>query len=373
MSWFLFRQIDLTYLNLFSSWRVNCLNLKKGRRSPIKSYIYLTREQLYQEAWETSLRGIAQKHNLNYDSLFRKFRDEKIPHPDNSYLARRSQGKKAAQNREPLPGNPEKKVKLLTNNDIDPADYAISDRSKQLDEIRTSPVLDFLPAPDQQKVIEEISIITADETVSISPASAGYIELNRRRFSPENTKRAALILSALVQALQRLGAKTASISESGYYLSYRGATLQFQMKERTTQYKLSLKALDKNPSLPRFEQRFNGRLELNIQGEIFADDDDYTLEYQLGRILQAAVEKSEEILSQTRDNLSRQQEGEKAFQKINALYRDADAHDRAKRIRAYVQDVLLQNFDDPDIRKWAQWALDQADQLDPPAKFRSEN
>lgn len=141
------------------------------------------------------------------------------------------------------------------------------------------------------------------------------------------------------------------------------------MKERTTQYKLSLKALDQNPSRPRFEQRFNGRLELNVSGEVFADDDDYTLEYQLGRILQAAIEKSEEILTRTRDNLSLQQEGEKAFQKINALYREADAHDRAKRIRTYVQDVLLNNFDDPDVRKWAQWALDQADQLDPPRKI----
>lgn len=329
----------------------------------------MSREQLYQEVWETSIRGVAQKYNLNYDSLFRKFRDEKIPHPDNSYLTRKENGEDITENIPPLTGNPHKLLKLLTNQEVSPAQFSLQDRAQQLQELSLPESLDFLLVSEKERVLKEISTICIQDNISIPPAVTGYIELIHQRFSKIGAQRAEKILGALVNSLILLGASTQSLSERGYFLNYRNVNLQMQMKERTTQYKRSLKDLKDNPNVPRFEQRFNGRLELNIQGEIFADDDDYTLEYQLGRILQAAVEKSEEILSQTRDNLSQQQEGEKAFQKINALYRDADAHDRAKRIRAYVQDVLLQNFDDPDIRKWAQWALDQADQLDPPRKI----
>lgn len=141
------------------------------------------------------------------------------------------------------------------------------------------------------------------------------------------------------------------------------------MKERTTQYKRTLKELDQNPNIPRFEQRFNGTLELSIQGEIFKDEQDYTLEYQLGRILQRAIELSEEIHTKTNLAVHSAQENEEAFQQINRLYRDADSHYRAKQIRQYVSDILLAHYDDPDVREWAEWALWQADQLDPPRKI----
>lgn len=332
----------------------------------INAYVFLTRGKLYDEVWQTSIQGVASKYNLNYDNLFRKFRDEKIPHPDNSYLAKKENGEDVSQDIPPLEGDPEKPVKLLSNKKISPAQFALQDRSEQLQELHRTEALDFLLVAEKENVLKEISVICIQDDNPVTPAVAAYITINRRKFSENGSERAKKVLSSLVSSLVKLGASSSSLSEQGYFLSYRNTTLQLQMKERTTQYKRSLKDLQENPKFPRFEQRFNGRLELNVSGEVFADDDDYTLEYQLGRILQAAIEKSEEILNRTRDGLSLQQEGEQAFQKINALYRDADAHDRAKRIRTYVQDVLLNNFDDPDVRKWAQWALEQADQLDPP-------
>lgn len=317
--------------------------------------------------WESSIRGVAQKHNLNYDNLFRKFRDEKIPHPDNSYLTRKEHGENVKAQIPPLTGDPDKRIKLLSNHVVAPSEFALQDRTQQLEELSSPDSLDFLTVADKKRVCQEISTITVDQNTAKSPAAAGYIQLNRRRFSEEGARRAVPILNALISALTRLGGRTRSLSEQGYYLSYRDVTLQFQLKERTTQYKRSLKELDKYPGIPRFEQRFNGNLELSIQGEIFKDEQDYTLEYQLGRILQRAIELSEELRRSTTLAVHSAQAGEETYQKINKLYRDAESHYRAKQIRQYVEDILLHNFDDPEVRKWAQWALEQADQMDPPS------
>lgn len=360
----------LRLLNFRELFVVFSIGIKKSKLNRgwifINTYIYLTRNQLYNEVWQSSIRGVAQKYDLNYDSLFRKFRDEKIPHPDNSYLTRKEHGENVESQVKPLSGDPDKRIKLLTNRVVAPSEFALEDRTKQLQDLSSPNCLSFLTVADKDTACREISTITAEKDAPELPAVAGYVQLNRRRFSDEGARRAVPVLGALISALTRLGGRTRSLSEQGYYLTYRDTTLQFQMKERTTQYKRTLKELDQNPGIPRFEQRFNGTLELSIQGEIFKDEQDYTLEYQLGRILQRAIELSEEIHTKTNLAVHSAQNNEEAFQQINRLYRDADSHYRAKQIRQYVSDILLAHYDDPDVREWAEWALGQADQLDPP-------
>lgn len=184
--------IILRLLNFRELFLVFSIGIEKSKLNRgwifINTYIYLTRSQLYNEVWQSSIRGVAQKYDLNYDSLFRKFRDEKIPHPDNSYLTRKEHGENVESQVKPLSGDPDKRIKLLTNRVVAPSEFALEDRTKQLQELSSPNCLSFLTVADKNTACREISTITAEKNAPEKPAVAGYIQLNRQRFSEKGAR-----------------------------------------------------------------------------------------------------------------------------------------------------------------------------------------
>ncbi len=208
-----------------------------------------------------------------------------------------------------------------------------------------------------------------DDTPGNSIVSA-YLSMNTAKLSEEGALRAEKILSALFSALVQLGAEITSVSERGCITRFYGVLVEYNIEERTTQYRRKTdRRSELNTELPLYERRFNGRLLLSIRAgthtQSFSDRDDMLLEYDLGNILQSILELVSQEYAQSAPRTAAPSSSEENDRRLGLLIRDAESHTRAQNIRDYVSSVIAANGNDPELSDWADWALAEANNMDP--------
>lgn len=331
----------------------------KGRSTILYKSIRMTRRQLYDLVWEDSMSGVAKKYELNYDQLFRTVRDENIPHPDNSYLIRRNHGQDVSDEKEPLPGDPQKMVQLSTTQPLSDEEVELASRGRALGQLQQNAAFfSFLPDDLSRQIVyltEHIRLCSSEEML---PAVSGYLSLIPSRISKSESPRAGCILSSLIHCLHAVGAEVQNISPQGIELNLFQVPLTLKIRERSTQRRL--------PDASAYRRQFNGRLELQANQEIQADQNDLPLERKLSELFiwLLTICASSRNLPHTADAPETKSGTEQSHQQIEDLFYETEMHRLAESIRIYVDDVQQQKGKEVD-RNWIDWALRQADQIDP--------
>ena len=82
-------------------------------------YVEMTRKQLYDEIWELSVSGVADKYHLVYTKLIVTCKQENIPYPSSGYWTKKNMGKDVSDEVAELTGSPDKIISLIKRNEID--------------------------------------------------------------------------------------------------------------------------------------------------------------------------------------------------------------------------------------------------------------
>jgi hypothetical protein len=77
------------------------------------SIIIMTREKLYNEIWEISLKRVAEKYNLNYAKFINSCKEYNIPCPTPAYWTKKHMGMDVSDDIISLPESEEKNVALF--------------------------------------------------------------------------------------------------------------------------------------------------------------------------------------------------------------------------------------------------------------------
>lgn len=306
----------------------------KGRRITLYKSIRMTRQQLYDLVWEDSMSGVAKKYDLNYDQLFRTVRDENIPHPDNSYLIRRNHGQDVSDEKAPLTGDPQKMVQLSTTQPLSEAEIELASRDRALRQLQQNAAFfSFLPDDLSRQIVyltEHIRLFSDEE---ILPAVSGYLSLIPSRISESESSRAGCILSSLFHCLHAVGAEVQSISPQGIELNLFQVPLTLKIRERSTQRRL--------PDASAYRRQFNGRLELQANQELQADQNDLPLERKLSELFVwlLILCASSRDLPHTASAPETENRAEQSPQELQDLFYETEMHRLAESIRIYVDDV----------------------------------
>ena len=67
--------------------------------------IRLTRKELYDEIWKSSVAGVSRKYGLNYAKLIKACKDACIPYPSSGYWTKYNMGKDVSAEVIPLTGD----------------------------------------------------------------------------------------------------------------------------------------------------------------------------------------------------------------------------------------------------------------------------
>lgn len=121
-----------------------------------KGIVKLTRKQIYDEAWEVSVAGVARKYNLNYARLIALCKESKIPFPPSGYWTRRNMGKDVSSEIIPLGGDGDEILELITNDSV----------VKRLKKQKTEPIIDVVKvetSKERQSKTEQPQVVPKQE------------------------------------------------------------------------------------------------------------------------------------------------------------------------------------------------------------------
>ena len=230
--------------------------------------IRLTRKELYDEIWKSSVAGVSRKYGLNYAKLIKACKDACIPYPSSGYWTKYNMGKDVSAEVIPLTGDEnalvdldgapaeekskkkETKLPISGKENPQPDVPVIVTETKPEEPVWTSAMenaaqkkkitiipdtwhLDFLDNDEKQRVLETVCALEISGNTRLHKALTQYkkrieeysdrqrTERNRRypsmyykpeeepkffnEMSQEGKKRACRILDALFKAVEKLG------------------------------------------------------------------------------------------------------------------------------------------------------------------------
>lgn len=332
--------------------------------------ITMTRGELYEEAWSTSVLGLSEKYNLNYDKLLRLLRAENIPHPGNSYLMRARLGQDVSGMRTPLPGNPNKILEICTKEPL--TENAIIQLCKEsffqsLTQETDTPFLSTEERSALIHIVENYQSNPSEEEASppFLPEMELFFDAQKKNFSQAGLARAQYLLSTLLVMFRQLGTSECFCAEKKLLVEVRNVMVPISITEHSTPKKLA------QGKTSYFPQK-NGRLTIRIGQRSISDKGNIYLEYNPGEILLLALKESERIriAYALSENRTIQEDNKKPTNvnveqlRLERLCRDAEKYSRACSIRDYVN-AMEENHNSSFDEEWAEWALAQADSLDP--------
>lgn len=379
--------------------------------------VKLRREKLYEELWSDYIVNIAKKYGLSENTIRQAYKILDIPKPAMNYWKPFFAGQNPPKH--PLPNS-------------DTLGYLTAFRSVGAisEELHEKPLLSFLSDETRDQIIT-----VAAGILNSSPKTHPVIKKNQadiklwsknhkidetrtrkrdpyyssipegepplfRDVSDETRPRVYTLLNHLFFTIEELGGKV----NNDFSVMILGERVRFTIYEDETQVthvKTSeeLKEIEKyekdrirnswvsKPQIRKYDFLFNGKLRISVfEKKYYKDTDKIVLENQLGNILIALYEKSEEnrINRLKQEERKRKEEEEKRLReqlrelkneeikKVNGLCNAAEDYDKAIKIRAYVNAVAAKSDLSEDEQKWIEWARAKADWFDPTIR-RNDN
>ena len=375
----------------------------------MQASIKVTREELYQEVWQTPIHRLSNKYGLSDVGLKKICKKLGVPTPPRGYWMRIKSGESIR--RPPLPslnqGQPQTyEIRLYRHsrkqNEITPETFKqdLPPEFHSAKPIRVSLAL-HNPHPLVAQTERVLSKAKPDDYGRLRPWRQDYLDI---RVTPASLKRGLRIMDALVKGVEARGL---SIRNSTPYrlpdtrLVIFGESIEFFLAEKVRRKdhvltKKEMEDLKRYPSVnwaPKWDYEPTGQLSLNIDtywakdlrknwsdsGKKRVEDllDDFVLgavkiawQHKLERRRREEEQRKREEEERVHEEARRRQEMER--QRLRDLESQAENWAKAGRIRAYVRAVEQEAASRGDIEasraqleEWAAWAKEHADNLDP--------
>lgn len=394
-------------------------------------YVEMTRKQLYDEIWELSVSGVADKYHLVYTKLIVTCKQENIPYPSSGYWTKKNMGKDVSDEVAELTGSPDKIISLIKRNEIDRVIQKkdrISIKKEYSEPKYDNNILSFLHDEKRMDVLKMASSLEINDKSRLHSALIQYkkriTEYNKRlkeaqskayynprvhkpadepsffkEVSDDGMKRSIAILDVLFKAVEKLGG---SVNDD-LSMNIRSDTVRIRVAEGQNQVaheltKEEAKALVKykdevkryswasKPQIRKYDRIYNGRLRI-VFGErrYIRDGETEKLEDRLGDILIVLYEKSEElrIERERREEEARRRAEEERIKeekrerrrqeakKTISLQHEAEDYRIAMDIRGYVQ-AMIDAENEKASPEWIAWANRKADWFDPSIAYQDD-
>lgn len=367
--------------------------------------IEITRRELFEKVWSETFTALAPQFNVSGSYLSRACRKSNIPKPGPGYWAKIKAGKKVHKMDLPprFPGSSD--VIVFGNGwDVSPVDDN-----------------DDLPIPPPPKYEESLEDLRDRVIKIVGKVKNTQIKLNshhiiqkildkdneRRRNSKENgytwdlpkfdsllEKRRLRILNALFTAARRIGCQSNITTgrfdedlEPSIYIGSQYVSFKLEYNKPSTRGKntttnkpkltLSISGESRKPSRISWtdtdDEKIESHLteimiEILLTGEIKYREHiqwgyDWSITRREERIEAKRLQKLEE------ERLARELKEKLDQARIDKLLFEASSLQKAEVIRAYVKSIRFNSVSIEasmdDIESWAEWALEQADRIDP--------
>lgn len=367
--------------------------------------IRLTRRELCDQVWSEPLRDVADRYGISDVGLAKLCRRHAIPLPGRGHWQRRAAGK-------PVNGGPAEQadgdevviIGPRSGGDGDRFDYGETNRS--IDRLGPTTWLempetgeaDWLPLV--QNTVSALRRASPDERGLLVAKTPDLLPLS---VAPGNLERAARIADGFLRACTDLGFIAAGPKAGSEWCpEIEGVRLKWSLREETVREKQT-KAPSGSPpppgepdfrwiNHPRYTFKPTGKLSFELKGygapvqTRWRDGKRQRVEKLLHRIVEGGIRVAS-VRRQWRD----QREAERAAEEAKRAYReaeqqrevaarerrqvlldDAEAFDRATRLRRYIASVEQRGSTDAapvpiddDLGNWLVWARSVADDLDP--------
>jgi len=333
--------------------------------------IKLTREDIYQMVWESSMIEIAKRYVIS-NAGFRKICIRlNIPFPKLGEWTKIRLGYFVE--RPMLPGN--WKVKDFVELQERPPEQPVS-KTSELDRLTKQISMEKLPFKVPERLTRpDLLIVAAKESLAkltdpnfpgMAVTAKGQLDI---RVTTANVGRALRFMDTLIKCIRARGYRY-SIEANGNYIIIRQIKLRINFRERTSRVRVHDKPYQE------YEWRPNGKVVFRLDSRLKAEWQDLKtqlLEKQLPKVLaklELAAKQEEEYLVNARvwqDNWERQR---KAQTELDARQRKElkDFRELVNRAKQWKQANLLREYlsavPDPDS-DWLAWAQQKINWLDP--------
>ncbi len=380
-----------------------------------RKIITLSREELHERVWDTPVYKLADEFGLSGRGLGKLCERHRIPTPPRGYWAKRQNGNNVE--REPLPKLAENEQRLQTISFYPPPpDPPLSADEQQQIEHEQDPENDVVVAEE----LRNSHPLVKRTKRALERAEPGrYGRLHPRGDDTLNVavgrpsiKRAMRILDALIKALEQRGYEVVvernRRGEKQSAVKIGGESVPFELTERAREEVRELKttgaeamqrdlalAFGREPTIREFFP--SGELSLSIAEHVFRHDirrtwsdakkqrvEDCLNDFIASVIKTAAAlrqrRKEQEEAARQREiekvreaeerkaRQARERELEEERRRLAELEAEADAWNRARRIRAYVDAVIAAKgagAEGSELAEWVAWARRKADEIDP--------
>lgn len=369
------------------------------------STVTVTRRQLYEEAWQTPMLRLARKYGLSDVGLAKILKKHRIPHPTCGHWMKTGAGKEVR--RTPLPspeGNPQIEIQSHTVQALirDDTVRAEAGRLMQLEGLPEAAIEVRPTLRGAHPLVREAH----RRLVSAGPDERGLLRLpDRQSFSihvsRKQFRRALLVMDALIRALLRRGHGVTSGPQGDAAIGavVLGQHVCFGMEElvdttdkglteeqrecrrrygyywrqvmHTPSGRLCFEIQDSRCPRDGLRRRWRDTRTRHIEGCL--NDVVKGLVLVAARLKDVAVEREKRERHEAearRLRGERRQTHEQGLAKGTQLEADAKAWVQARGIREYLEArkreaVVSHGELRPETAAWIEWALEQADRIDP--------
>ena len=370
----------------------------------LPSSVIITREDLYAELWKSTLVNVSTKYGVNPWAIVKICRDQNIPRPCRGYWAKLAAGKKTR--KPPLPPKDNAMpIKLgagakHANKSLSSLMKAIGNTKKKIKSVPDFSVHEKLENPHPiicktRKVLKNNDKISFGYPFYNANIQIPFLSLD---VSKEQRNRALCILDTLVKALSSLGYSIEPQSPDQLRVGVKifGMHIDFKIYEMSQFVKNRPKFSRNMPNDDWgkiMEKHLTGKLcfKTNVWcgrelRQVWRDEKRKSLEAQLPDITDGLIALAERtkmveekrkreqeeyaIAERKREAENRARLAELA--RVEKLKSDAGAWRQSQQIRAYVEaarrkEARKSNTIQPgsEFAGWVEWALREADRLDP--------
>jgi hypothetical protein len=374
---------------------------------PTETY-RLSREELYTQVWCTPLTRLAPKYGLSDSGLRKVCIKHKIPLPKSGHWAKIRHGKKS-----PKPDLP-----TISDNENLLSTIIISKSKSKYPTLRKPPhvetgaitrIIEFENHISNRVHVKDILSgphLIVSETKTLLKESrfdryGRFVVPDKQclylKITPSTSKRALLILDALIRALETRPHVNNICRDNrpSSYVDILGETLRIELKERV--YKLA--PINEDPDWMFYSVRYGGTgvLTLSIVGGLcggykksWTDTKDKPIEKCLNDFLiglaRAALTEKAGKLQREKENKIRQEEIDKRNDakkrtlfhqaQIDRLIEDAVKFDKLLLVRQYISEIEKNRSENDinvaegiDLNDWIEWANSIVDTNDPSKNF----
>ena len=377
-----------------------------------KGLIKISRKQLYDEIWTSSVSGVAKKYDLNYAKLIISCKQANIPFPSSGFWTRKNLGKDISAEIVPLPeSNLEYVSVYLSNASMQTSkaraelENSLSNQNSisdiKIDENKEGlyrDILDYLDEAERVMVIAKACSIKIVEGAKLHPILTKYktmmedyrVRLKEAKsnpyYNPRNKPDGEPVFFPDLSSINDDLSVTIHKDSVRFRFAESKDKLKHELTKKDIQELAKYEADLKNgyrwismPQIRKYDYVFNGKLRITFGEKNYLRDNEFQrLEDRLGDILIRFYDKSEKnrIERERREEEQRIREAEQRrkeeirerknleSQRTKELANKAEDYRIACDIRRFIEDAMKSGKEEFS-HEWLAWASLKADWYDP--------